>query len=102
MGAVTDGLDGLCPALDDLAAGAGEEAGRLIRGPLTAEVADVRSPVRQFLSERFTSGLRACNAATAEVPRRWLSPAPSGEANPGTVGTAADWLLRFLLIPGPP
>ena len=36
-----------------------EEAGRLIRGPLTAEIADVGSPVRQFLSDRFTSGLRA-------------------------------------------
>lgn len=26
---------------------------------------------------------------------------PRGEANPGTVGTAADWLLRFLVHPRP-
>jgi hypothetical protein len=80
----------------------GEEAGRPIRGPLTTEIADVRSPVRQFLSDRFTSGLR-------DLQRRYRQGAPPlavpsalpAEANPGTVGTAADWLLRFLLHPQP-
>ena len=26
---------------------------------------------------------------------------PQAEANPGTLGTAADWLLRFLVHPRP-
>jgi hypothetical protein len=79
-----------------------EEVGRPIRGPLTTEIADIRSPVRQFLSDRFTSGLR-------EVQRRYrqgapplaVPAAPPAEVNPRTLGTAADWLLRFLLHPRP-
>jgi hypothetical protein len=40
------------------------------------------------------------------VQRRYRKAAPalavsSSEANPGTVGTAADWLLRFLVYPAP-
>ena len=73
-----------------------------IRSPLTAEIGNPESPVRQFLNERFTVGLR-------DVQRRYRDSAPSqvvppvsrSEANPGTVGTAADWLLRFLLHPSP-
>ncbi len=79
-----------------------EEAGRVIRGPLTAEIADVRSPVRQFLSERFTSGLRDLQRRyRQDAPPLVVPGAPPAEANPGTVGTAADWLLRFLLHPRP-
>ena len=74
----------------------------VIRGPLTAEIASIRSPVRQFLGERFTSGLR-------DLQRRYREAAPSlavpgvdrADADPGTVGTAADWLLRFLVHPQP-
>lgn len=70
---------------------------------LTAELDTKGSPVRRFLDERFTVGLR-------DVQRRYRQAAPSlvvpsadrQEANPGTVGTAADWLLRFLLHPRPP
>jgi hypothetical protein len=73
-----------------------------IRGPLTAEIAKVDSPVRGFLNDRFTNGLR-------DVQRRYRVAAPPlvvpaaspGDANAGTVGTAADWLLRFLLHPQP-
>jgi hypothetical protein len=70
-----------------------------IRGPLTAELDDPRSPIREFLGERFGSGLR-------EVQRRyrggaWPLVVPGSETNPGTVGTAADWLLRFLVHPQP-
>ena len=71
-------------------------------GPLTAELASKDSPVRRFLDERFSVGLR-------DVQRRYRQGAPSlvvpsaspQDANPGTVGTAADWLLRFLLHPKP-
>ena len=70
--------------------------------PLTAELDSKESPVRRFLDERFTSGLR-------DVQRRYRQAAPPlvvpsadrPEANPGTVGTAADWLLRFMLHPRP-
>ena len=70
--------------------------------PLTSELDSKGSPVRRFLDERFTAGLR-------EVQRRYRQAAPllvvpsasRQEANPGTVGTAADWLLRFLLHPKP-
>ncbi len=69
---------------------------------LTREIADTSSPVRQFLNDRFTSGL-------PDVQRRFRSPAPPlvvpsvppAEANPGTTGGAADWLLRFLACPHP-
>ena len=74
----------------------------MIRGPLTAELNIKDSPVRRFLDERFTSGLR-------DVQRRYRQASPAlvvpsadrQEANPGTVGTAADWLLRFMLHPRP-
>ncbi len=73
-----------------------------IERPLTAELADLRSPIRQFFDLRFSGGLR-------DVQRRYRQPAHpltvppvlQTEANPGTVGTAADWLLRFLLHPAP-
>ncbi len=74
----------------------------MIHGPLTAELAIKDSPVRRFLDERFTSGLR-------DVQRRYRQASPAlvvpsadrQEANPGTVGTAADWLLRLMLHPRP-
>jgi hypothetical protein len=78
------------------------ETRSVIGGPLTAELADIRSPVRQLLNAQFTAGLR-------DVQRRYRQAAPAlavpgsapSEANPGTVGTAADWLLRFLVHPAP-
>lgn len=87
-----------------MASGFGDGRGRPARnrGPLTAELADPRSPVRRFLDARFSSGLR-------DVQRRYRLDAPGlvvpaagqGEANPGTLGGAADWLLRFMLHPAP-
>jgi hypothetical protein len=73
-----------------------------IRRPLTRELEDPGSPVRQFLDARFSSGLR-------DIQRRYREGAPPlavpgvarADADPGTVGTAADWLLRFLIHPQP-
>ena len=70
-----------------------EDDRAVTRGPLTAEIARIRSPVRQFLGERFTSGLR-------DLQRRYREAAPSlavpgvdrADADPGTVGTGADWI----------
>jgi hypothetical protein len=60
----------------------------MIRGPLTAEIAEIRSPVRQFLSERCTS--EAARPATPLPPGRPAADCPCAPeaANPGTVGTA--------------
>ena len=74
----------------------------MILRPLTAELDSKDSPVRRFLDDRFARGLR-------DVQRRYRQAAPPlvvpsadrQEANPGTVGTAADWLLRFMLHPRP-
>lgn len=74
----------------------------MIQGPLTAELDIKDSPVRRFFDEKFSSGLR-------DIQRRYRQPSPAlvvpavdrQEANPGTVGTAADWLLRFELCPRP-
>ncbi|HAW11449.1 MAG TPA: hypothetical protein DCX12_10420 [Chloroflexi bacterium] len=72
----------------------------VIRGRLTAELDNPRSPVRRFLDERFTAGLRGAQRLYREsAPAALL--VPSEGANPGTVGTAADWLLRFLVSPSP-
>jgi hypothetical protein len=70
--------------------------------PLTGELDRKDSPVRRFFDDRFTGGLR-------DVQRRYRQGAPAlvvasadrQSANPGTVGTAVDWLLRFMLYPLP-
>lgn len=78
------------------------ETRSVISGPLTAELADIRSPVRQFLNVEFTAGLRDVQRLYREAAPALVVPssAPS-EAHPRTVGTAADWLLRFLVYPAP-
>jgi hypothetical protein len=80
----------------------GPETRNVVNGPLTTELADIRSPVRQFLNAQFTAGLRGVQRRYREAAPALAVPssAPS-EANPGTVGTAADWLLRFLVHPAP-
>lgn len=73
-----------------------------IERPLTAELADIRSPVRQFFDSRFTSGLRTVQSRYRQSgPVLTVPPAQRAEADPGTIGTAADWLLRFLVHPSP-
>jgi len=74
----------------------------LLLGSLTTEISDPASPVRRFLDDRFTPGLRAVQRNyRADPPGMAVHPAAAGAANPGTTGTAADWLLRFLLHPRP-
>jgi len=69
---------------------------------LTRELDDTRSPVRRFLDERYTRGRRDVQRRfCAAAPPLAVPAAPGDAANPGTAGTAADWLLRFLLHPQP-
>jgi hypothetical protein len=73
-----------------------------IRRPLTRELEDAGSAVRQFLGTRFTSGLRDVQRRYREsAPPLAVPGVPRADADPGTVGTAADWLLRFLIYPQP-
>ena len=74
----------------------------MIRGPLTAELNSKDSPVRRFLDERFSSGLRDVQRRYRQASPTLVVPSADRQgANPGTVGTAADWLLRFMLHPRP-
>lgn len=67
--------------------------------PLTREIADAASPVRRFFDAHLSAGLRGVQGAyRAAAP---VLAVPAGTANPGTVGTAADWLLRLLAHPAP-
>jgi hypothetical protein len=74
----------------------------VIQGPLTYELALKDSPVRQFLDDRLTPGLRDVQAAYRSGAGPILVPGvPREEADAGTIGTAADWLMRFLVHPNP-
>ena len=70
---------------------------------LTQELKTTGSPVRRFLQERYGAGVpQVQRAIRATRPRDIVvPPAPAAAVNPGTVGTAADWLLRFLIHPQP-
>jgi hypothetical protein len=73
-----------------------------IGNSLTRELDNRHSPVRQLLDERFTSGLRDVQRRYRDIGRGLVvPPVPPAQANPGTVGTAADWLLRYLLYSRP-
>lgn len=74
----------------------------MIRGPLTYEVAQKDSPVRQFFDDRLTAGLKGVQAGYRRAAGPVLVPGVLWEmADPGTIGTAADWLMRFLVHPAP-
>lgn len=65
---------------------------------LSGELRKADSPIRRFLDTRLGN--------TKAVQRRFREDVgplrvPAGEANSGTVGTATDWLLRFLVRPDP-
>jgi hypothetical protein len=65
-------------------------------GSLTAALEDKASPLRRHLDERYP------NKATLQAEYRDAAGpllVPSGEANPGTLGTAFDYVIRFLLDP---
>jgi hypothetical protein len=69
---------------------------------LTREIADTSSPVRQFLNDRFTRVLPDAQRRFRSFAPALLVPSvPPAEANPGTIGGAADWLLRFLACAHP-
>lgn len=79
-----------------------EDEAYIIHRALAGELADTASPVRKFFDERFTAGLREAQRHYREAAPSLVVPSvPHSDANPGTIGTAADWLLRFLVHPHP-
>src|ERR1017187_969621 len=74
----------------------------VIRGPLTYELALKDSPIRQFFDDRLTPGLKDAQAIYRTAAGPLLIPGvPREAADAGTIGTAADWLLRFLVHMNP-
>jgi hypothetical protein len=70
---------------------------------LTRELDDISSPVRLFLNQ-FTPrpGLLDLQSRYRKgAPQLAIPALPPSEVNPGTLGGAADWLLRFLVFPRP-
>lgn len=67
-------------------------------GPLTAELRNTKSPVTLFIKQ--------CFPHVKQVQQRYRdSVGPlavaGGDAHPGTLGTAFDWAVRFLVHPQP-
>ena len=74
----------------------------VIRGPLTYELALKDSPIRQFFDDRLTPGLKDAQAAYRTAAGPLIVPGvPREAADAGTIGTAADWMMRFLIHPNP-
>ena len=74
----------------------------VIRGPLTYELAQKDSPIRQFFDDRLAAGLKDVQAAYRAAAGPILVPGvPREAADAGTIGTAADWMMRFLVHPTP-
>jgi hypothetical protein len=74
----------------------------VIERPLTGELADTRSPVRRFFDSGFSGSLRSVQSRYRHsAPALTVPPVQRTEADPGTVGSAADWLLRVILLPSP-
>jgi len=74
----------------------------VIRGPLTYELSLKDSPIRQFFDDRLTLGLKDAQATYRSAAGLMLIPGvPREQADPGTIGTAADWLMRFLVHANP-
>jgi hypothetical protein len=82
-----------------------DDEGTLVRTgwrALTRELDDKSSPVRLFL-DQFTPGLPDLQRRYRQAaPALAVPGVPQAEANPGTIGAAADWLMRFLVCPRPP
>jgi len=68
---------------------------------LTKGIEKTQSPVRRFLNQ-FTVGLKEVQRCyRQDAPSIAVEPVSNQDANPGTLGTAVDWLLRFLVCPSP-
>ena len=73
-----------------------------IQGPLTYELARKDSVIRQFFDDRLTPGLKDAQAAyRAAAGPLVVAGVPREAADAGTIGTAADWMMRFLVHPSP-
>lgn len=74
----------------------------VIRGPLTYELAQKDSPIRQFFDDRLAHGLKDVQSGYRAAAGPIRAPGVQRDAaDAGTIGTAADWMMRFLEHPNP-
>ena len=66
-------------------------------GPLTHELRDPESPVRRFFDTRFSRGAAGIQDRVRAALPAMVMPRATGDY--ATLGTAADWLLRYLVHP---
>ena len=66
-------------------------------GPLTHELRDPESPVRRFFATRFSRGAAGIQDRVRAALPAMVVPRATGDY--ATLGTAADWLLRYLVHP---
>jgi hypothetical protein len=66
-------------------------------GPLTHELRDPESPVRRFFDTRFSRGAAGIQDRFRAALPAMVMPRATGDY--ATLGTAADWLLRYLVHP---
>lgn len=75
----------------------------VMQGPLTYELSLKDSPIRQFFDDRLIPGLKEAQAVYCGGAGPMLIPGVARQdADAGTIGTAADWLTRFLVHPTRP
>lgn len=67
-------------------------------GPLTAELRNTKSPVTLFIKQRFPHVRQVLQRYRDGVGPLVIA---GGDAYPGTLGTAFDWAVRFLVHPRP-
>ena len=66
-------------------------------GPLTHELRDPQSPVRRFFATRFAEGAAGIQDRFRAALPAMMVPRATGDH--ATLGTAGDWLLRYLVHP---
>ncbi len=69
--------------------------------PVTAELRDSNSLVVKFMKARFPNLRDVQRRYRQDAPGLVVAPVARTEADPGIIGTAADWLMRFLVHPSP-
>jgi hypothetical protein len=69
--------------------------------PVTTELRDADSMVAKFVKARFANLRDVQRQYRQGAPELIVPPVARAEADPGVIGTAADWLMRFLVHPSP-
>ena len=80
----------------------GAVTGQVISRALTGDLDMKGSPVARFFDTQLYGGLREIQARYGGGAGPLVVPAmPAAEANADAIGTAGDWLMRFMVHPTP-